>query len=122
MRSDEAGETELALVQRYYNAWSAGDIEAIAEVVHDDLVGHAGAAAFSVTDLLEFRTALATRFGELCIQTREAVAQDDRVAALWTMRAVTRDEQEAVEWHGISMYRVTDGKIAEIWDVRTPPE
>jgi ketosteroid isomerase-like protein len=119
MRSDETCQSNLALVQRYYNAWSAGEVDAIAAVLDDDLVGHAGASEFSLADLLEFRTSLEDRFQELRIQTRETVAQDDRVAALWTTRAVTRDRQEVVAWHGVSMYRVT-GKIAEIWDVRTP--
>jgi predicted SnoaL-like aldol condensation-catalyzing enzyme len=39
---------------------------------------------------------------------------------VWLTVAVGREQEETIEWHGISMYRIADGKIAEIWDVRTP--
>ena len=107
-------ETPSSIVHRYYEAWSAGDIAAISDIVADGLVGHAGASRFARDDLLTFRLGLAQRFDRLGIRTREVVAQDDRVAAAWTTHG------DGGTWHGISLYRIVDGLIAEIQDVRTP--
>ena len=106
-------ETPLSVIRRYYEAWSASDAAAINALLSDRFVGHSGAFAFAREDLVEFRTALAERFNRLTLETREAIAQDDRVAAVWTTQA------DDVEWHGISLYRVVGGRIVELWDVRS---
>ena len=79
----------------------------------DRFVRHSRAFASAREDVVEFRTALAERFDRLTVETREAIAQNDLVAAVWTTRA------DDVERHGISLYRVVGGRIVELWDVRT---
>jgi predicted SnoaL-like aldol condensation-catalyzing enzyme len=106
-------ETPLSVIRCYYDAWSASDPAAIRALLSDRFVGHSGAFAFAREDLVEFRTALDERFDRLTVETREAIAQDDRVAAVWTTQA------DDVEWHGISLYRVAGGRIVELWDVRS---
>jgi ketosteroid isomerase-like protein len=109
---------ELELIRRYYDAWNAADIGTIAALVHEHLAGHAGATSFRRNELLDFRRALAADFTSVAIETQEVIAQDDRVAALWTSHAETA-AGDVVEWRGVSMYRIAGDTIVEIWDVRT---
>ena len=109
--------TADSVVDRYYAAWSAGDTDAIAAIVLPEVTGHSGSSPFGRDDLLTFRAALSERYADLTIRTREQATQDDRVATAWTTHAV-RNDGVSVELHGISMYRIADGRIAEIWDVR----
>jgi predicted SnoaL-like aldol condensation-catalyzing enzyme len=86
----------------------------------DDFVGHAGAVEFSAPDLLAFRASLGRKYRQLVIRTRETIVHDDRVAAAWTTKAI-RDTESTDTWTGITMYRIGDGRICEIWDVRAHP-
>ena len=104
-------------VERYYEAWAAGDLDAIRALVDDALVVHTGAASFGRDELLAFRADLAARLGPLDLVTREVVVQDDRVATAWTNRGVDAGTGTPVEWRGITHYRVVGGRVAEIRDV-----
>ena len=114
-----AAEPPLAVVHRYYNAWRTGTAEAITELLHEDLVGHTGAATIRRADVLAWRALLATRFSELDVESREELVQDDRVAVSWTSTGGTSGG-EATQWRGLSIYCVTAGVITELWEVRSP--
>jgi steroid delta-isomerase-like uncharacterized protein len=64
-------------------------------------------------------------FGDLTLTDHFTVAEGDMVAVRWTARGTSDGEfmglpatGEAVEFTGVSMYRIEDGKVAEIWDTR----
>jgi predicted ester cyclase len=54
-----------------------------------------------------------------------SVAQHDVVAIRWTARGTSRGEYlglpptgDTIDFTGVTMYRLEDNKIAEIWDTR----
>jgi predicted ester cyclase len=64
-------------------------------------------------------------FPDLTIADSFSVASGDIVAVRWTARGTSKGPflmlpptGEAVEYTGVSMYRVEEGKIAEIWETR----
>ena len=66
-----------------------------------------------------------TAFPDLTVADHLTVACRDIVAVRWTARGTSGGEYmgvpataQPVEFTGVSMYRIEDGKIAEIWDTR----
>jgi predicted ester cyclase len=64
-------------------------------------------------------------FGGLTLVDHFSVAHRDIVAVRWTARGISRGEfmglsptGDTVEFTGVTMYRLEDGRIAEIWDTR----
>lgn len=64
-------------------------------------------------------------FPDLAIIDSFTIAQGDIVAGRWTARGTSRGEfmglpptGDVVEFTGLSMYRMEDDRIAEIWDTR----
>jgi steroid delta-isomerase-like uncharacterized protein len=54
----------------------------------------------------------------------QMLAEGDRVVAQWTFRGVHQGEfhglpatHREVAWSGINIFRLADGKIAEVWDI-----
>jgi len=127
--STTIGEVSRALIQRWITEIlcepHAGSITAIVSphlLVHPTAMpgeatyhGTAGASAW-----LEAQW---TAFPDLTITDHFTAACADIVAVRWTARGTSRGEYmgvpatgRLVEFTGVSMYRVEDGKIAEIWD------
>ncbi len=64
-------------------------------------------------------------FPDLTITNSFSVAQGDIVVVHWTARGTSHGTflmlpptGKTVEYTGVSMYRIEDGKIAEIWEAR----
>lgn len=64
-------------------------------------------------------------FGDLAVVDHFTVAQHDIVAVRWTARGTSSGDYmglpatgKPVEFTGVSMYRIEDGRIAEIWETR----
>jgi ketosteroid isomerase-like protein len=107
------------VVHRYYDAWRTGTADAITEHLHEDLVGHTGASTIRRADVLAWRAALASRFSDLHVESGEELAQDDRVAVVWTSTGRT-SSGDAMRWRGVSTYRIAADVIVELWEVRSP--
>ena len=64
-------------------------------------------------------------FGDLAVVDHFTVTQHDIVAVRWTARGTSTGDfmglpptRRDVEFTGVSMYRIENGQIAEIWDTR----
>jgi predicted ester cyclase len=64
-------------------------------------------------------------FPDLTLTDLHSVACGDIVAVRWTARATSKGPflgvtptGDMVEFTGVSMYRIEDGSVAEIWDTR----
>jgi predicted ester cyclase len=64
-------------------------------------------------------------FPDLTIVDYFTVAQGDIVAARWTASGTSQGNflilppaHKTIEYTGVSMYRIEDGKMAEIWETR----
>ncbi len=118
-----------ALVRRFYEeVWARGNVDVAREVFADDYVRHdlrpteaepggAGQAKIAA----DFRRA----FPDLTFDVELILAEDDLVAARWTMRGTNTGEwggQEptgrSVAFSGMNVFRVRDGRVVEIWNHR----
>ena len=120
-----AAENE-AVARRFFEVWSRGDLDVLDEVLAPDYVFHdpadpnlpggpAGAKAMAT----RFRAA----FPDMRPVEEEYIAGGDKVVYRWRVRATHRGELAGVaptgrevEFSGIEIVRLADGKIVEHWD------
>ncbi|HSF81703.1 MAG TPA: ester cyclase [Anaerolineales bacterium] len=105
--------------------WNRGRIELLNEIYHPDY-SHIDPANPLVTDLDGLRThveVLRTSFPDMHVDIDEMIAEGDSVAKMWKMHGTfTADfmgipaNDEPVSLSGITVYRMTGGKIKEcVW-------
>jgi steroid delta-isomerase-like uncharacterized protein len=117
------------LVRRFFEeAINGHDLDLFDELCADDYVWHGGSDPGAIGDvhgLERFKAAVATfftAFPDLEATILDTVATDDKVC----VRFVERGTHEGtfvgvpatgkpVEFHGIGIYRVADGKLVEEW-------
>jgi steroid delta-isomerase-like uncharacterized protein len=117
----------IALVRRGIAAANAGTMAQVApEIFTPGFVRHDLGQAFpefttaaGVSDLM---TLLRTAIPDYEQEIQDIFAAGDRVAMRWVMRGTHRGELlgasptgNAVEVNGINLYRVAEGRIAEVW-------
>ena len=118
-------QTNEAIARRYLaDFWNLGDTFAISEIVAVDAVGHVAGQRIAAGP----QTLLARRAGLLGIYTNptftaeDVIAAGDKVVIRWTFRGqhtgagagVPPTGKEIVA-SGINIFRIADGKIAELW-------
>lgn len=113
----------VALVNDYLAAFNDRDHETLHELLAADAVEHGvheeieGAEA-----IVEYLEGHFEAFPDYTGSTEAVVAQDDLVTVRYTARGTHTGEYKGVdptghqaEWTGISIYRVGDGEIVEVW-------
>jgi steroid delta-isomerase-like uncharacterized protein len=119
-------ETNKAAARRIFeDVFNTGRTEQIGAYATPDLIVHYSDTSDTIHGLDAYLQALdASRhvFGEMYFVIEDQFAEGDRVATRWTMRAVHQGEYmgvpatgRPVTLAGISIYRFTDGKVAEGW-------
>lgn len=113
----------LDIVDRYLKAFNDRDEDALTDLLADDVVEHGIHKELHGPDeILEFLNAHFETFPDYTGETDAMIAQDDTVAVRYTVRGTHTGEYRdveptghTVEWTGMAMYRIEDGRIAEIW-------
>jgi predicted ester cyclase len=124
-------EASRSLVTRFIDTVLSGhDLEALAEVASPDILVHPSAMPceagfYGVDGAGRWLRASWDAFADLAVTDHATVAQGDIVAVRWSARGTSTGSflmlpptGEAVEFTGVSMYRMEDDEIAEIWDTR----
>jgi steroid delta-isomerase-like uncharacterized protein len=119
-------EKNKAVVRRFYDAvLNQGRAEVAEEIVAPDFSVHGGmpgtpAAGPSVLTTISQR--LRAGFADTTFDIDDLIAEGDRVAVRWTMRGKHTGEYfgiaptgAAIELHAIVVFRVVDGRLAELW-------
>ena len=121
----EKEEANKGITHRYAEElWNQGKSSVIADLVAVDIVVHGagfpdmkGQEAFSNSFSL-FRHA----FPDFHVTIDDMVAEGDKVAFRWTESGTHKEEYAGitatgkhVRWTGMSVYRIANGKIAEMW-------
>jgi steroid delta-isomerase-like uncharacterized protein len=116
---------EAAIARRWFEeVWNSRRDEAIYELMAPDAVGHMEGGDVHGPD--EFRTARAAFLNALPdvhIAVEDVIAEGDRAAVRWLVRATHKGElfgvaasHRKVELRGTSWFRIRDGKLVEGWD------
>jgi steroid delta-isomerase-like uncharacterized protein len=117
------------VVRRFYEElWNRGNFDAADDLVAADYVRHdlrpgdapAGPAGQKAV-AQKFRAA----FPDVSLEVEALVAEGDLVAARWTMSGThtgawgeVAPTGRRVRFSGVNFFRIANGKIAEIWNVR----
>lgn len=81
--------------------------------VHGPMSGYVGEHEQSIVK--EFDSWLAKAFKKHKMDVEEIFAHEDKVVVYWTVRGTRRDGAKEIVISGISIYRIKQEKISEIW-------
>ncbi len=122
-------EENKALVVRWFEeVWNKGRTEAIAEMLAADGIIHglsaeAGMPLRGPVEFKPFHEAFRGAFPEIQVTVEDLIAEGDKVAVRCSVRGRHTGNHlgiaasnAAVEFHGIGIVRIADGKIAEAWN------
>ena len=110
------GDTALDLAIRYRDAFFARDVDAIMALVTVDFVFENVTAGERIEGAEAARSHIAaihTRWPDLTFEEREGglTGCADRAVAEWTARATHPDTGRRIEWDGLDVIQVRDGRI-----------
>ena len=122
-------EENKALVRRFYDeVWNGGDVAFAHEVFAEDYVRHdlrPTEALPGPTGQQKIAADFRAAFPDLTMRLDLLVAEGDLVAARWTARGTNTGAWggqgptgRAVEFCGVNIWRLHDGKAVEIWNHR----
>lgn len=121
-------EENKAIVQRYIEeVYNKGNVNLVDELVAADYVNHGGLSDQrpGSEGLKQFIPQLRTIFPDEHLTIENLIAEGDKVAYSWVARGTHKAEVMGVSptgkqitGTGISIVRITDGKIAEEWTSR----
>lgn len=106
------------------------NLDALIEIASLDILIHATAmpceaSYYSINGMGNWLNEQWQAFPDLTITNSFSVAQGDIVVVHWTARGTSHGTflmlpptGKTVEYTSVSMYRIEDGKIAEIWEAR----
>lgn len=115
-----------ALVRRFLEAAdAAGALDPVMDLLAPDAVIHLpGFPPFDREGFRQFASVMWTAFPDLVHTFEEQIAVGDRVVNRFTVRGTHRGDFQgipptgrAIEYQGISIYHISDGKVAELWAV-----
>jgi len=102
-----------ALLRSAHEAWARGDVQAMAALLHEDVVWH----EIGNPEPVRGRAAVAARAGgsgfEVSGSLHDIVANDDHAVAL--VHAVARHGDRTLEYRTAEIYHVRDGRVVERW-------
>lgn len=113
-----------AVVQRYFDAFVDGDLNALEAVLTRDVVDHTAdeGQAVGVEGFKEFTQAWKAAFPDLEVEVNERVAEDDLVVTRWTGRATHLGPYHGIPPTGkrvaleaVSIERLRDGLVTDEW-------
>lgn len=117
----------LALLQRFsMEPWSTGDVDALDDLVTKDYALQGGSGG--VKDLKDAIRETRAGLPDVTVNLSDVIVEGDRVAYRWTMRGTHRGEYQGipptgrpVNYSGITLLRLDDGKVAEDWFESSSP-
>jgi steroid delta-isomerase-like uncharacterized protein len=122
-------EENKALIRRWFEeVWNQGRAEAVAEMLAENAIVHglsddAAHPLLGPSGFLPFHTQFREAFPEMEVVVEDTVTEGDKVVARCSVRGKhTGDSlgfeatQAQVEFTGIAIVRVKDGKFVEAWN------
>lgn len=109
-------ETTKTLSSRFTDLFNTGDREAAENLLAPQVTFHGGSAGEFRTrdDLLDMISGYRATFPDANSTVDDQIAEGDRVVTRWTATG-TGPNGKHYELHGITIERIEDGQIAEVW-------
>ena len=113
-----------AVAHRWHiDLFQAGNLDVADEILAPGFAFHApGVEGEGVDAAKQLATAYRATFADLTIEHVDTVAAGDKVAIRWTSRSTHQGDFLGVpatgtmlQGHGIDIFHLRDGKIAEVW-------
>jgi predicted ester cyclase len=108
----------LALARRFFNeCWNEGRVDALTEIMAPEHVHH-----FPDSDLRGPENIKAmihdirTRFPDFHITIDDEIVGQDKVVLRWTIRGTHQPTGNSVQYTGIDIIRIANGRIVELWN------
>ncbi len=120
--SQDSLEANKALVRRFIDEFKNGcKVGAADDLCSSTFVMH-GAEDRGLNELKAFRLRIAKAHPNACGQVQDLLADADKVVERSNWRAQSGDEpNKHVKWWEIHIYRIENGKIAELWSQAETP-
>lgn len=122
-------EENKALVRRWFEeVWNQGNAEAIDELLAEDGVIHGlldagGNPVQGLPSFHEFHTQFRGAFPDMNVSVEDLICEGDKVVARCSVRGKHTGEHlgfkatnAPVQFEGVAIVRIKDGKIAEAWN------
>jgi ketosteroid isomerase-like protein len=113
-------EGNKAVVRHYLQILSGGTLDDLDQVIGPDFVDRTPGSTVGVQGpavIRESQRRARELFQDIRYTVDDVVAEGDRVAARYTVRATQKGGGKAVEVIGITLFRLAAGKIRETWIV-----
>jgi uncharacterized protein (TIGR02246 family) len=113
--SDDLTATTRATLDRFYVAYTSGDLEGMLSLMTDDVVvtfiGHG--TFHGKTAARPYMTWAASQLPQLDFRVLHRIVDGDRAAVTWDETGTTK---RGAPWEaqGVDVYRIANGKVAEI--------
>jgi predicted SnoaL-like aldol condensation-catalyzing enzyme len=114
-----------AVQQVFEKVWNQGDTSTADQIFADNYVAHIADIPSPINSVDEFKQFVAlfrALSPGICFTIEDQVAEGDKVATRWSARLQTsgspaaESADEGTLVTGMSMHRMTDGKLVESWD------
>lgn len=99
-------EATKAVVRSWFDAVNRRDITRITGLMTPDYASQTPEVPAPLSGIVR-------AISEVHVDINEEIAEDDRVAVRWTARGTHILTGRSVTWIGMSLFRVTNGKISE---------
>jgi steroid delta-isomerase-like uncharacterized protein len=122
-------EENKSLIHRWFaEVWNSGNAASIGDMLLDDAVIHglndpSGNAVEGIDAFRAFHAQFREAFPDILVNVEDVIAEGDKVVARCSVRAKHTGESlgiavtnSTVDFTGIAIVRVSDGKIAEAWN------
>ena len=112
------------IARRYIDeVWNQGKSSAVDQIVAANVVGHVGGKEIRGAETIRQRLSnLRGAFSDVRFTVEDTVAEGDKVVVRWTFRGRNtgaymgaKATGKAVNITGMNLFRITGGKIQELW-------
>jgi steroid delta-isomerase-like uncharacterized protein len=117
-------EENKALIRRYWQANNEHNVDIIDELMTADYVQHDTTGDMNLQDVKAHNTMVIAAFPDVTATIDDTIAEGDRVVVRMTMSGTHKGEYQGIPPTGktavateMSVYRISEGKIAEGWDL-----
>ncbi|MFJ3339290.1 ester cyclase [Streptomyces sp. NPDC086766] len=107
-----------AIAQRMYDAFNSRDLAEAETIFSGDFVSHA-LGTVGVDSVVEAWSRLHAAFPDIQVTVEDMLVDTDRAAVRSTLHGIPADAEVRPSPSMMEIFRVQDGRIAELWGMST---